>query len=103
MIVKYSTKSFFLFKISCGSISCNVLSSDRNEFIVTAFISSNYNKIADVITEVAVKLIKSNLKYALNAVNIEKIVKDKINALPLPEVENITVFHYDYQGISNNI
>ena len=55
----------------------------------TAFISSNYNKIADVITEVAVKLIKSNLKYALNAVNIEKIVKDKINALPLPEVENI--------------
>ena len=36
-----------------------------------------------------VKLIKSNLKYALNAVNIEKIVKDKINALPLPEVENI--------------
>ena len=52
----------------------------------TAFISSNYNKIADVITEVAVKLIKSNLKYALNAVNIEKIVKDKINALPLPEV-----------------
>ena len=52
----------------------------------TAFISSNYNKIADVITEVAVKLIKSNLKYALNAVNI---VKDKINALPLPEVENI--------------
>ena len=55
----------------------------------TAFISSNYNKIADVITEVAVKLIKSNLKYALNAVNIEKIVKDKINTLPLPEVENI--------------
>ena len=55
----------------------------------TAFISSNYNKIADVITEVAVKLIKSNLKYALNAVNIEKIVKDKINALPLPEVEYI--------------
>lgn len=55
----------------------------------TAFISINYNKIADVITEVAVKLIKSNLKYALNAVNIEKIVKDKINALPLPEVENI--------------
>ena len=55
----------------------------------TAFISSTYNKIADVITEVAVKLIKSNLKYALNAVNIEKIVKDKINALPLPEVENI--------------
>ena len=55
----------------------------------TSFISSNYNKIADVITEVAVKLIKSNLKYALNAVNIEKIVKDKINALPLPEVENI--------------
>ena len=43
----------------------------------TAFISSNYNKIADVITEVAVKLIKSNLKYALNAVNIEKIVKDE--------------------------
>ena len=55
----------------------------------TAFISNNYNKIADVITELAVKLIKSNLKYALNAVNIEKIVKDKINALPLPEVENI--------------
>lgn len=55
----------------------------------TAFISSNYNKIADVITEIAIKLIKSNLKYALNAVNIEKIVKDKINALPLPEVENI--------------
>ena len=55
----------------------------------TAFISSNYNKIADVITEIAIKLIKSNLKYPLNAVNIEKIVKDKINALPLPEVENI--------------
>lgn len=55
----------------------------------TAFISNNYNKIADVITELAVKLITSNLKYALNAVNIEKIVKDKINALPLPEVENI--------------
>lgn len=55
----------------------------------TAFISSNYNKIADVITEITIKLIKSNLKYALNAVNIEKIVKDKINALPLPEVENI--------------
>ena len=55
----------------------------------TAFISSNYNKIADVITENAIKRIKSNLKYALNAVNIEKIVKDKINALPLPEVENI--------------
>lgn len=55
----------------------------------TAFISNNYNKIADVITELAVKLIKSNLKYALNAINIEKIVKDKINALPLPEVENI--------------
>lgn len=55
----------------------------------TAFISNNYNKIADVITELAIKLIKSNLKYALNAVNIEKIVKDKINALPLPEVENI--------------
>lgn len=55
----------------------------------TAFISNNYNKIADVITELALKLIKSNLKYALNAVNIEKIVKDKINALPLPEVENI--------------
>ena len=55
----------------------------------TAFISSNYNKISDVITEIAIKLIKSNLKYALNAVNIEKIVKDKINALPLPEVENI--------------
>lgn len=55
----------------------------------TAFISSNYNKIADVITVIAIKLIKSNLKYALNAVNIEKIVKDKINALPLPEVENI--------------
>lgn len=55
----------------------------------TAFISNNYNKIADIITELAVKLIKSNLKYALNAVNIEKIVKDKINALPLPEVENI--------------
>lgn len=55
----------------------------------TAFISSNYNKIADVITEIAIKLIKSNLKYALNAVNIEKIVKDKINTLPLPEVENI--------------
>ena len=55
----------------------------------TAFISNNYNKIADVITELAVKLIKSNLKYALNAVNIEKIVKDKIDALPLPEVENI--------------
>lgn len=55
----------------------------------TAFISNNYNKIADVITELAVKLIKGNLKYALNAVNIEKIVKDKINALPLPEVENI--------------
>lgn len=56
---------------------------------LTAFISNNYNKIADVITELALKLIKSNLKYALNAVNIEKIVKDKINALPLPEVENI--------------
>ena len=55
----------------------------------TAFINSNYNKTADVITEITVKLIKSNLKYALNAVNIEKIVKDKINALPLPEVENI--------------
>ena len=55
----------------------------------TAFINSNFNKTADVITEITVKLIKSNLKYALNAVNIEKIVKDKINALPLPEVENI--------------
>lgn len=55
----------------------------------TSFISNNYNKIADVITEITIKLIKSNLKYALNAVNIEKIVKDKINALPLPEVENI--------------
>lgn len=55
----------------------------------TAFISNNYNKISDVITELAVKLIKNNLKYALNAINIEKIVKDKINALPLPEVENI--------------
>ena len=42
----------------------------------TAFINSNYNKIADVITEVAV-------------INIEKIVKYKINALPLPELENI--------------
>ncbi len=58
-----------------------------NKFI--EFISQNYNKIADVITELSVKLIKNNLKYALNAVNIEKIVKDKINALPLPEVENI--------------
>lgn len=55
----------------------------------TAFISSNYSRTADVITEIVIKLIKSNLKYALNAVNIEKIVKDKINALPLPEVENI--------------
>lgn len=65
------------------SVKANMI----NKF--TAFISSNYNKIADVITEIAIKLIKSNLKYALNAVNIEKIVKDKINALPLPEVENI--------------
>lgn len=65
------------------SVKANMI----NKF--TAFISSNYNKIADVITEIAVKLIKSNLKYALNALNIEKIVKDKINALPLPEVENI--------------
>lgn len=65
----------------------SVKSNMINKF--TAFISNNYNKIADVITELAVKLIKSNLKYALNAINIEKIVKDKINALPLPEVENI--------------
>ncbi|HIZ90156.1 MAG TPA: DUF445 family protein, partial [Candidatus Mucispirillum faecigallinarum] len=56
---------------------------------LSLFISSNYNNISSVITELTVKLIKNNLKYALNAINIEKIVKDKINALPLPEVENI--------------
>ena len=55
----------------------------------TAFISSNYNKIADVITEVAVKLIKSNLKYALNAVNIEKIV----NQLKQLAIE-VTIVNY---------
>lgn len=56
---------------------------------LSLFITSNYNNISSVITELTVKLIKNNLKYALNAINIEKIVKDKINALPLPEVENI--------------
>ncbi len=55
----------------------------------TSFININYNKISNIITEIAIKLIKNNLKYALNTINIEKIVKDKINALPLPEVENI--------------
>lgn len=56
---------------------------------LVAFIGLHYNKIAHIITDLTVKLIKSNLKYALNAINIEKIVKDKINALPLPDVENI--------------
>ena len=52
-------------------------------------LQDNKIKISSVITDFVIKLIKGNLKYALNALNIEKIVKDKINALPLPEVENI--------------
>lgn len=63
----------------------------KNNFIskFVDFITQNSSKISSVITELIIKLIKGNLKYALNAINIEKIVKDKINALPLPEVENI--------------
>ena len=74
----------------------DILNSDnyktnKNNLIikVTNYIASNSYKISSIITEFIIKLIKGNLKYALNAINIEKIVKDKINALPLPEVENI--------------
>lgn len=63
----------------------------KNNFIskFVNFVTQNAPKISSIMTELLIKLIKGNLKYALNAINIEKIVKDKINALPLPEVENI--------------
>ena len=63
----------------------------KNNFIskFVNFVVQNAPKISSIMTELLIKLIKGNLKYALNAINIEKIVKDKINALPLPEVENM--------------
>ena len=63
----------------------------KNNFIskFINFVTQNAPKISSIMTELLIKLIKGNLKYALNAINIEKIVKDKINALPLPEVENM--------------
>ena len=60
--------------------------------IVTHFvnyININSNKLSSSITDLLIKLIKNNLQYALKALNIEKIVEDKVNSLPLPEVENI--------------
>ncbi len=72
-------------------LTSNNYKANKNNLIMklTNYISSNSYKISSIITEFTIKLIKGNLKYALNAINIEKIVKDKINALPLPEVENI--------------
>lgn len=72
-------------------LSSNNYKTIKNNFInrFTNFITQNSSKISLIITDLIIKLIKGNLKYALNAINIEKIVKDKINALPLPEVENI--------------
>ena len=72
-------------------LTSNNYKANKNNLIMklTNYISSNSYKISSIITEFSIKLIKGNLKYALNAINIEKIVKDKINALPLPEVENI--------------
>ena len=71
-----------------GSVNYKTL---KNNLInkISGYIAENSKKISSIITDLAIKLIKGNLKYALNAINIEKIVKDKINALPLPEVENI--------------
>lgn len=53
------------------------------------YINENYNNLSQILSDILIKVIKSNLKYALNALNIEKIVKDKINALPLQDVEDI--------------
>lgn len=53
------------------------------------YIHTNYTNLSQIFSDILLKVIKSNLKYALNAINIEKIVKDKINALPLKDVEDI--------------
>lgn len=53
------------------------------------FININYNKISNILTQLIIKLIKHNLKYVLSAINIKKIVKDKINSLPLQDVEKL--------------
>lgn len=70
--------------------SDNYPTTKRN--LITSFITylnTNSKNISGSITELLIKLIKNNLQYALKVLNIEKIVEDKVNDLPLPEVENI--------------
>ena len=89
-ILQIDIKSYIKIDIMDILNSDNYKTNKNNLIIkVTNYIASNSYKISSIITEFIIKLIKGNLKYALNAINIEKIVKDKINALPLPEVENI--------------
>lgn len=72
-------------------VQSDIYELQKNRLInaATIYIRKNYLKISSSVTALTIKLIKNNLKYALKTINIEKIVRDKINALPLPEVENI--------------